>query len=175
MHEAGGYGRSLERRDRFGLQVQCFLLFLDPGTNGDLRGWHPHDLVGGAVCLMFEWIVDAPDSELRLYETRRVGCGQGRGCLLGVCPVRRKYWNLAEIPRDTRRRSPGSQIRWVILLLMTATGSVSDRVRTFGCLRLRLGDLRGKHGCSLFGRRGYGESLPSLRTLTSMLQKLGVT
>ena len=73
MSEAEGYGGSLERRDRFGLANLPW-----PGTDGDLGGRHPHDLVGGAVGLMFEWIVDASDSELRLYESRRVGRSQGR-------------------------------------------------------------------------------------------------
>jgi hypothetical protein len=67
---------SLARPARLGLPCQQFFIFAGgafavqlgrPRGDGELGGGHARELVGDAVRLMLEWVVDLSEDELRLY------------------------------------------------------------------------------------------------------------
>jgi len=70
------------------------------GRGGDLGGGHAHHLLGNAVRLALQRIVDRSDRELWLYGTRQRGLRERGWRLRSACPLRREKRNLAEIPRD---------------------------------------------------------------------------
>jgi hypothetical protein len=76
MHAAGRLiSSSFGQPARLGLQRPCLLLSAGGAfaseprwrSDGELGSGHPHDMVGDAVSLMFQRVVDLPDNELRLY------------------------------------------------------------------------------------------------------------
>jgi len=66
---------------RFGLQLLCLFFFLaggafaaelrERGCDGKIRVWHAHHLVGDAVGLVFERIIDSPNGNLWLQANAR--------------------------------------------------------------------------------------------------------
>ena len=114
--------RGDERAGRLGLELPAFLFLTGFAFSADLR-WsrgvgefgvrHAHHLVGDAVRLVLERIVDVSDSELRLLDACLVkpeSAEQGSR-LRSVCPFRWKYWDRVEIPRDTGGCLTGAQAR----------------------------------------------------------------
>ena len=90
------------------------------GSDGDVGGWHEHHLICDAICLTLKRIVDLSDGELGLYDTWQARCAEGGSRFWLVFPVGRKYWDLAEIPRDAGRCPSGGHIRRVSLLFAMA-------------------------------------------------------
>src|SRR5215469_1429898 len=129
LHNARSLADLRPRRGgRLHLQLLYVLVFLrasraftidlrGSGADGKRRIRHTHHLVGDAICLMFERIIDLSDRELRLYDAWQRRYGEQRERLGSVRPIMRKYGDVAEIPRcdRCRRSKPFS------LLLMLVT------------------------------------------------------
>jgi hypothetical protein len=127
-------------------------------------------------------------------------CGQWRARVRLYCPVRRKCWDAAKSPGDAARCLPGRRVSVAdLLLLVTAPWHLLDWIvaqwmrhrrravwrqracRPFTCLRLRLSDLRSKHGSSsqiartrsagAIEARGVMPARPSLPRMSSATQR----
>jgi hypothetical protein len=67
-----------------------------------LRCGHAHHLVGDAIRLMLQWIINGTDFESSLNGTKETRCRKISRYLKPLCTAWGKNWDFAEIPRRLR-------------------------------------------------------------------------